>query len=1160
MHITTVGRGGRGSWSRVTRGLMSLVLLGSAVAVAVMTVGSPAVADAAGLPAVVVPGNFAGDAGTDLAFVGGRLGRTPLAVSNGDGSFAVRSLPLPVPDFAGWSQLPGVHVLNGDFNHDGRTDIALLPPPGNPWWNTIPVAMNDGNGGFTVTNTPSPDFAGWVQVPGSQVVTGDFNHDGNTDIALAGAPGWTTIPVAFSNGDGTFTVTNASRPDFAGWAYTPYGARLWAGDFNHDGRTDLALTGAGYFTTIPVALSNGDGTFAITNGSSPDFANWAKGSGVQVVTGDFNHDGNTDFALAGAGGWVTIPVAFSNGDGSFTVTNSANPDFAGWAYSPYGARLWAGDFNHDGRTDLALTGAGFFTTIPVAFSNGDGSFATTNTSSPEFAGWARVPGVQVVIGDFNHDSFADIGLAGGAGWISVPVAFSTGDGNFNVTNNLNPQLGALLQSLSDRRHDNGYGIALQAPDGHLRYIDPNGLARQSASVLAAGTSPSIGEQPEAGFTSAFVASDNTFWVGNPMSGDRQVTTQFTVRPGTSPSILGSDNGNNRWMATVQDAAGRVWTYDSVGHLAQLPSMVAAAATSPSIAALADGSFEETFVDASTGLVWVANSDPNDPYYTHVLGSGLAIAPGTDPAIASMYGTIEWTVAFQGNDHHLWTVDQRGNQVQTPYVLDPTTGVAVTHLASGGYEVVFEQSDGRLYKMGPDGVASLAGSGLGMAAHTRPAIALGARGYGVVFHARDSDTVWFVDPNNLGLDTGQHIAANTSPAVALTTDTSPTAPGISALHVSGNNVTVTWQDRSNNERGFEVERLTAPGEWHDIHRQATDDVDGTGETYVYTDTDTSVPISPRCYRVLSFNNAMPAASQEQCNLPSLNIPSTVPSDVQMWHGLSSTQDGTGTLATFNPLAGKDQSLAHAGQVFGVNLGFQDAPAVWTVEAFADTAHLSKGQLVALNVAQGGWVKRQDQNFSIDLGFDSHPSYEWVVLSSTQGGPLAQGNFALWNINRGDFLVFCDSTASVDLCWRSQVHDPLPTPDPGPVVQPAAAQSGVGLLRVFNCAAAGHPVSLWVKDSTGGGFQKVGGLALQSNAETGCVAKDSQPLLFTPVAQHSIQVVATDPLRTGCTTDDPSNAACVVESRTIVGNPAGAIETTVVGVGTERSPFAYNALNG
>ena len=213
-------------------------------------------------------------------------------------------------------------AVAGDFSGDGKTDLALT---GGAGWKIAPVATSNADGSFTPRAGFVGDFSIWAQAPGAQLVTGDFNGDGRSDFALAGAGGWNTIPVAFSNGDGTFRVTNASSPSFAAWAYTPYGAKLWSGDFNHDGKDDLALTSAGYFSTIPVAFSNGDGTFRVTNADSSGFAGLVLASGAQLVTGDFNGDGRSDFALAGAGGWSMIPVAFSNGDGTFRSPPSPAP-------------------------------------------------------------------------------------------------------------------------------------------------------------------------------------------------------------------------------------------------------------------------------------------------------------------------------------------------------------------------------------------------------------------------------------------------------------------------------------------------------------------------------------------------------------------------------------------------------------------------------------------------------------------------------------------------------------------------------------------------------------------------------------------------------------------------------------------------------------------
>jgi hypothetical protein len=259
------------------------------------------------------------------------------------------------------------------------------------------------------------------------VLTGDFNGDGKTDVSLVNqSAGWNSLPVAFSQGNGNFSITNQSIGNFASWSANT-NVRVLTGDFNGDGKTDVSLVNKSVgWNTLPVAFSQGNGDFSITNQSIGDFASWAANPNVDALTGDFNGDGKTDVALINkSAGWNTLPVAFSQGNGNFSITNQSIGDFAFWAANNPNVRVRTGDFNGDGKTDVALVNqSAGWNTLPVAFSQGNGSFSVTNQFIGDFASWAANPNVNVLTGNFNGDSKTDVALVNqSAGWNTLPVAF-----------------------------------------------------------------------------------------------------------------------------------------------------------------------------------------------------------------------------------------------------------------------------------------------------------------------------------------------------------------------------------------------------------------------------------------------------------------------------------------------------------------------------------------------------------------------------------------------------------------------------------------------------------------------------------------------------------------------------------------------------------------
>jgi hypothetical protein len=426
-----------------------------------------------------------------------------------------------------------IWVVSGDFNNDGKRDIAVVNQ-GDPTVNDpggVSILLGNGDGTFQ----PAKNLT--IGKNCTSAVAGDFDGDGNTDLALL-RPGDPTVnddgdvTIFLGNGDGTFrqgqVLTPGKNPSSKHFS-------ILVADLNGDQRLDLIVVNSGD-KTFSVMLGNGDGTFQ----SPVAYIQVSLPSSVMVV--DLAGNGEKDLAVFPIGAGVDF--WFGNGDGTF------RPGPTGVA----GTGVTAGDFNGDKKDDLVATPVEIciFTCTPVYpalnLGNGDGTFQ---------------PGINIgqsviASGDFDGDGKLDLAVYGspvqilqgnGDGTFKPPISFSS---NLDVSQVLDvngdgaPDLVLTGQSSVDLLINVGTDFSISASA-----LNPGTLsAGQSATSTVklkllsnfhnpVALSCSVQPATAAGATCSLDTNSVTF------DGSGNATATLTINAGSSTALLvhpGTDHG------------------------------------------------------------------------------------------------------------------------------------------------------------------------------------------------------------------------------------------------------------------------------------------------------------------------------------------------------------------------------------------------------------------------------------------------------------------------------------------------------------------------------------------------------------------------------------------------------------------------------------------
>jgi hypothetical protein len=317
-----------------------------------------------------------------------------------------------------------VALAVGRFNGDDEWNLAVAN------LRSVTV-LRVGNGGLKISNPALPSLPTGFSL--RSIVTGDFSGQGEQDLGLVGDALAGTI-VLLGHHHTTFSTGFQSPPA------TPFGYSIVTADFNGDGIPDLAIAGGNFepgtdppcsiscWPALQVLLGTGTGSFEAGSSTaiSSELSSLIEGSffaandlPYALVAGDFNRDGKMDLAVTDAAAKAVV-ILLGKGDGTFTLGASV----------PVGSSplsIVAGDFNRDGKQDLAVANA-LDNTVTVLLGDGHGNFTPT-ASSPLSVG--SVPqGIATVY--FNDDGILDLATANYADGVhgTVSILRGHGDGTF----------------------------------------------------------------------------------------------------------------------------------------------------------------------------------------------------------------------------------------------------------------------------------------------------------------------------------------------------------------------------------------------------------------------------------------------------------------------------------------------------------------------------------------------------------------------------------------------------------------------------------------------------------------------------------------------------------------------------------------------------------
>jgi PKD repeat protein len=378
-------------------------------------------------------GDYDNDGDLDLIIIGSNSsGRKTMIYQNNNGNFSTNAILN-----SNFVQMDNGDVKWGDYDNDGDLDVAITGNVANSVFPTTKIYENRINttGNFVEDIQANSLLIG---VQNSSIDWADLDNDGDLDLIVLGKTssnlGLTRIYKNKKNENGGFSVFANLEPLYAG--------AISIGDYDNDTDLDIAITG--YST-----LSNTAKTILYKNDNNQFNSIFTALTDLQesdLEWGDYDNDGDLDILISGffVQSGARLTRLFENSSGNFINVTTGFDALDG---IEKGKVAW-GDYDNDGDLDILMIGkrsssdAGY---SKVYRNNlGDSQLPLFNilpvSLNPVFGGdatWA----------DYDNDGDLDIFFIGSQ--INTSNNYFQLYKNYNELNNLNNQVPTAPNNLQD---------------------------------------------------------------------------------------------------------------------------------------------------------------------------------------------------------------------------------------------------------------------------------------------------------------------------------------------------------------------------------------------------------------------------------------------------------------------------------------------------------------------------------------------------------------------------------------------------------------------------------------------------------------------------------------------------------------------------------------